>query len=109
MCVCVCVSSDAWETLDTQGTGFIGAHQLTTLLEAVPPPLGVLGLDYPSKRVLDKVLEVDVAMHDMKVHFLETLHALAGAEAGAELPHEEELALHNELLARLPKVRAIHA
>lgn len=39
-----------------------------------------------------------------RVHFLETLNALAARVAGAPLPKEEEFTLHNKLIKRLPKV-----
>jgi hypothetical protein len=37
------------------------------------------------------------------VHFLETLHALAGRVAGAELPLSEEFRIHDRLVKRLPR------
>lgn len=36
------------------------------------------------------------------MHFVETLHALAGRVAGTEVPEEEEAALHSKLQSRLP-------
>jgi hypothetical protein len=41
---------------------------------------------------------------DKGVHFLETLHALAGRVAGAELPSEEEYQVHHTLVKKLPRV-----
>lgn len=38
------------------------------------------------------------------MHFLETLHALAGRVAGTDLPSDEEFFLHDRLIQRLPKV-----
>lgn len=44
------------------------------------------------------------------MHFLETLHALAGRVAGTDLPSDEEFFLHDRLIQRLPKVsRIVHA
>jgi hypothetical protein len=43
------------------------------------------------------------------VQFMETLHALAGMVAGAELPAEEEQKLHDYFGDSLPKVRAVVA
>jgi hypothetical protein len=37
-----------------------------------------------------------------QVHFVETLHALAGRVAGTELPEEEELKVHQKIEPRLP-------
>jgi hypothetical protein len=37
------------------------------------------------------------------VHFLETLHALAGRVAGTELPLSEEFRIHDKLVKRLPR------
>jgi hypothetical protein len=36
------------------------------------------------------------------VHFLETLHALAGRVAGTEVPEDEELPVHQRMSGRLP-------
>ncbi len=96
--------ADTWETLDSSGSGLINVHQLTSLLEAVPAPLGVRGLDFAPKRVMDMLMQVDVPMHNLRVHFIETLHALAGRVAGAELPEAAEYTIHNQLVRQLPKV-----
>jgi len=40
----------------------------------------------------------------LSVNFMETLHALAGIVAGAELPAEEEQRLHGYFQDVLPKV-----
>ena len=41
---------------------------------------------------------------DQRVHFLETLHALAGRVIGESLPNDEEFMIHDRLVQRLPKV-----
>lgn len=38
----------------------------------------------------------------MQVHFLETLHALAGRVAGALVPEAEDAKVHQKMYARLP-------
>lgn len=48
------------------------------------------------------VMSVDVPTRDGKVHFIETLHALAGRVAGKYLPEEEEAAILNKLVTKLP-------
>ena len=39
-----------------------------------------------------------------KIHFLETLHALAGRVVGEALPSDEEFTIHDRMVQRLPKV-----
>ena len=51
---------ETWEELDVAGEGFIDAHSLTTLLVAVPPPMGVKGQDHVSMRVQDIIMEVEI-------------------------------------------------
>jgi hypothetical protein len=48
-----------------------------------------------------------LAHRDLKVHFLEVLHALAGRVSGAELPAEEEIRIHKKLIKSTPKVWAL--
>lgn len=38
----------------------------------------------------------------LQIHFLETLHGLAGRVAGTEVPEDEELPVHERLAGRLP-------
>lgn len=94
---------ETWEKLDEYGDGFIDVWELTSLLSAVPPPMGVKGMDQTALRVQQIVLDVDIPLRDCRVHFLECLHALAGRVAGAELPQEEEYRVHDKLVQRLPR------
>lgn len=68
---CVCVRrpqdhisafSHAWSKVDTQGTSYVDAMGLTTVLMHVPPPLGVQGLDRPHLRVQQIILAVDIPL-----------------------------------------------
>ncbi|GFH11377.1 EF-hand domain-containing protein [Haematococcus lacustris] len=94
---------ETWEKLDEYGDGFIDVWELTSLLSAVPPPMGVKGMDQTALRVQQIVLDVDIPLRNCRVHFLECLHALAGRVAGAELPQEEEYRVHDRLVQRLPR------
>ncbi|KAJ9521132.1 hypothetical protein QJQ45_022836, partial [Haematococcus lacustris] len=94
---------ETWEKLDEYGDGFIDVWELTTLLSAVPPPLGVKGMDQIPFRVQQMVLDVNIPIRECRVHFLECLHAFAGRVAGAELPQEEEYRVHDKLVQRLPQ------
>ena len=38
-----------------------------------------------------------------RIHFLETLHALAGRVAGVNLPADEEFTIHDRMMRRLPR------
>eukprot|EP00197_Chlamydomonas_leiostraca_P007141 CAMPEP_0202863718 /NCGR_PEP_ID=MMETSP1391-20130828/4242_1 /ASSEMBLY_ACC=CAM_ASM_000867 /TAXON_ID=1034604 /ORGANISM="Chlamydomonas leiostraca, Strain SAG 11-49" /LENGTH=470 /DNA_ID=CAMNT_0049543381 /DNA_START=24 /DNA_END=1433 /DNA_ORIENTATION=+ len=99
-----------WEELDPHATGFIHINHLGILLEELPPPLGVKGLDNVRIRIQDTIMNCDIPSRTVKttgrvhyIHFLETLHALAGRVAGTDLPLEEEYRIHAKLLRRLPK------
>eukprot|EP00798_Chlamydomonas_sp_ICE-L_P030252 gene30252-35240_t len=94
---------EKWEELDDTGTGYIEAPSITALLMAIPPPVGIQGKDRIIMRVQNILLEADIPYRSNQLHFLETLHALTGRIAGAELPVEEEYIVHNRLVQRLPK------
>lgn len=55
-------TTETWEVLDSSGEGFIEAQKITSLLCAVPPPLGVHGLDHPAVRVQEMVMEVGLEL-----------------------------------------------
>lgn len=46
----------------------------------------------------------NVACRGQRIHFLETLHALAGRVVGEKLPADEEFTIHDRMVQRLPKV-----
>ncbi|GAX83896.1 hypothetical protein CEUSTIGMA_g11321.t1, partial [Chlamydomonas eustigma] len=94
---------DSWEELDVEGSGFIDANNMTTLLQAVPTPMGVKGRDRHSKCIQDIVMSIQVPLRNQRIHFLETLHALAGRVAGADVPADQEFTIHDRLIQKLPK------
>jgi|LauGreSBDMM110SN_4_FD.fasta_scaffold440640_1 hypothetical protein len=51
------------------------------------------------------LLRPSAADRGQRIHFLETLHALAGRVVGEALPADEELTIHDKMVQRLPKVR----
>mmetsp|Transcript_58372 Transcript_58372/g.186072 ORF Transcript_58372/g.186072 Transcript_58372/m.186072 type:complete len:1616 (+) Transcript_58372:485-5332(+) len=93
-----------WMDLDPDATYYMPASKLNTLLSGLPPPLGVQGKNATKQEIQHIIMEVDIPEHQGKIHFLETLHALAGREASAELPEEEENAINRTLADRLPPV-----
>jgi len=94
---------ETWEELDVHGTGYIDAPSLTALLLAIPSPMGVKGQDHVAMRIQEIVQSVNIPFRNNRIHFLETLHALAGRVAGAALPADEEYMIHNKMIQRLPK------
>mmetsp|Transcript_29707 Transcript_29707/g.77007 ORF Transcript_29707/g.77007 Transcript_29707/m.77007 type:complete len:1190 (-) Transcript_29707:1393-4962(-) len=93
-----------WKELDPFGTSYISVKQLTTLLQELPPQLGVKGLPRPQSIIQEIIFSVDIPLRKgIKVHFLEVLHALAGHVAGAELPAEEERRVHCRICKALPQ------
>ena len=59
-----------WEELDTHGDGMIHVTQLTTLLAAVDPPMGVKGLRNTAIRVQAIVQSLDIPLRNQHIHFL---------------------------------------
>lgn len=59
-----------WEELDTHGDGMIRVTQLTTLLAAVDPPMGVKGLSNTAIRVQAIVQSLDIPLRNQHIHFL---------------------------------------
>jgi len=98
---------ETWEDLDPKGTSYIPVASLTTLLHALETPVGVKGASNVSLRVQAIVQDVNIPIRVSEgvqsVHFMETLHALAGRIAGQSLPAEEEFTIHKRMVARLPK------
>ncbi len=56
-------------------------------------------------RVQEIVTAIDIPLRssNKRIHFLETLHALVGRVAGAEVPADDEFVIHNKLVSKLPK------
>ena len=94
---------DVWEELDKYGTGFIDASDMTSLLMRVEWPMGVQGMKNPHLKISDIVQRLNIPLRNQRIHFLETMHALAGRVAGAEVPESEEFELHGQMITKLPK------
>ncbi|KAF5837633.1 hypothetical protein DUNSADRAFT_4066, partial [Dunaliella salina] len=78
----------------------------------LPPPLGVKGTNNARHRIQRIIMSTDIPLHYacnakrrlcLSVNFMETLHALAGIVAGAELPAEQEQQLHSYFKDSMPK------
>ena len=93
-----------WQQLDPYATMYIKASKLQLLVQALDPPLGILGLDKKRAKsdIQQIIMSVDIPNHDGSIHFLETLHALAGRIAGTELPEDEEAKIRGKIADRLP-------
>ncbi len=48
--------------------------------------------------VQEIVQSVRIPLRNLRVHFLEALHALTGRVAGVELPADDEFTIHNKLI-----------
>lgn len=59
-------------------------------------------MESPNHRILDTLLTCDIPSRGHRVHFLETLHALSGHVAGAELSSKDEVGVHSTMWDRLP-------
>lgn len=94
---------DVWEELDYHGTGYIDASDMTFLLMRVDWPMGVKGIKNPHLKINDIVQRLVIPLRNKRIHFLETMHALAGRVAGAEVPEADEFELHGQMITRLPK------
>eukprot|EP00803_Ostreobium_quekettii_P004182 evm.model.scf_87.7 EVM.evm.TU.scf_87.7 scf_87:110745-119200(-) len=93
---------EVWSDLDPHATNYIPAVKLSTLLSELEPPLGVRGTAAGTAEIQSIIMSVDIPNRNNKVHFLETLHALAGRVAGTQLPEEEEQIIHEKMYTRLP-------
>ena len=51
-----------WERLDKEGSGLLDVSNLTALLLAVDPPMGIKGLDQPSTRVQEVVQSCSIPL-----------------------------------------------
>lgn len=94
---------EAWSDLDPYASNYIPIMKLGHLLTSVPPPLGVKGQEDIRTKMINVLMGVDIPLRNQKVHFLETLYALAGRVAGAELPDDEERKIRSNLTQRLPQ------
>eukprot|EP00898_Chlorokybus_atmophyticus_P005123 jgi/Chlat1/5611/Chrsp369S00415 len=109
----------SWSELDPKATYYIPASKLPVLVERLAPPLGLGlassnssssngGASSPTsssgnkKAVTALIMAVDIPDHHGRVHFLETLHALAGRVAATALPEQEEAALKGRIEGVLP-------
>ena len=83
----------AWSQQDPRCTMYIPTAKLSRLLEFVEAPLGVAGLPHVQMEVQNVIMSVNIPNRSFRgaphVHFLETLHALAGRIAGVQLPSDE--------------------
>ena len=90
-----------WKTLDPNATHYIDAEQIIDLVEMLDPPLGVKGDG--EKTGTDGILtQLHIVIRARKIHFLETLHALAGRVSAVKLPAQTENKVYMSLKSRLP-------
>jgi hypothetical protein len=96
--------TEVWQQLDPYATYYISASKLQFIVQALEPPLGILGMEKKRGKsdTQQIIMSVDIPNHDGNIHFLETLHALAGRIAGTELPEDEEVKIRGKIADRLP-------
>jgi len=93
---------EVWSKLDPFATYYISAAKLQYLVAELDPPLGTKGSGTGKTEIQSIIMSVDIPNHNGKIHFLETLHALAGRIAGTELPEDEEEKIRGKIADRLP-------
>ena len=92
---------NCWQVLDPQATHYIDAEQIGELVEMLDPPLGIKGGG--GKTGTDGILtQLHIVIRARKIHFLETLHALAGRISAVKLPAQTENKVYKSLKSRLP-------
>lgn len=95
--------TEVWSALDPHATYYIPASKLQLIVQELDPPLGIAGAGKRGKTDIQQIImSVDIPNHDGTIHFLETLHALAGRIAGTELPEDEEVKIRGRIADRLP-------
>jgi len=95
--------TEVWSALDPHATYYIPASKLQLIVSELDPPLGIAGAGKRGKTDIQQIImSVDIPNHDGTIHFLETLHALAGRIAGTELPEDEEVKIRGKIADRLP-------
>jgi len=94
---------EVWSQLDPHATYYISASKLQLIVSELEPPLGIgAGSKRGKTEIQQIIMSVDIPNHDGTIHFLETLHALAGRIAGTELPEDEEVKIRGKIADRLP-------
>ena len=97
--------ANVWGQLDPRGTYYVSASKLSHIISQVDPPLGVRGTKNDKASTQAIVLCIDVPEHDGRIHFLETLHALAGRVAGTDLPEREMKKIRDTAQEKLPSLK----
>ncbi|KXZ52368.1 hypothetical protein GPECTOR_9g412 [Gonium pectorale] len=95
---------EAWSRVDPAATGLAAASSLPLVVQALDPPMGTRQARGVNRQATQEVImSVDIPLHPQNmVSFIETLHALSGRMAGAELPDIEEEWLMERFARRLP-------
>ena len=94
---------NCWKELDPKATHYIDAEQIGELVEMLEPPLGVKGSKDGAGT--DGILtQLHIVIRAKKIHFLETLHALAGRVSAVKLPAQTENKVYKSLKSRLPAI-----
>ena len=92
---------DCWKVFDPKATHYIDAERIGELIEMLDPPLGIFGED-TSKGTDGILTQLHIVIRAKKIHFLETLHALAGRISAVTLPAQTENKVYNSFKSRLP-------
>jgi len=95
---------EQWSKLDPHATYYISAAELQVMVASLDPPMGTKGSGTGKSEIQSIIMSVDIPNHNGKIHFLETLHALAGRIVGTGLPEDEEVKIRGKIADRLPVV-----
>ncbi|KAK3250718.1 Caveolin-2 [Cymbomonas tetramitiformis] len=94
---------DVWSILDPRGTEYIPANKLFQVIGNLEHPFGVRGKpDFSKADIQNIIMSIDIPNHNGRVHFYETVHALAGRVAGIDVPEEEEMKIRGKIREKLP-------
>ena len=90
-----------WRDFDPKATHYIDAELIGELIERLDPPLGIKGEE--STKGTDGILtQLHIVIRARRIHFLETLHALASRVSAVKLPAQTENKVYKSLKSRLP-------
>jgi Ca2+-binding EF-hand superfamily protein len=53
---------ESWEEIDVNGSGYISAADLTSVLLQVSPPLGVKGVPHATARIQQMLQDADIPL-----------------------------------------------
>jgi len=79
---------EVWVKFDPKGTFVTPAHNALAILQQLKQPLGIADSDTPKTRaqMFSLLRQLDIPVHEGKIHFMETLMAFANHSVGVPVP-----------------------